>query len=283
MTRAAGGFGRAGRFVAGRPIRLAKPAVGRVALRSVRLMKLTARLAASRLSGSARWPAGFVTRRPSRPTGLAARDAGGSRLTGPVARRSAWLAGLAAGAIVLAGCHGGGPVRRLGYVEADRVRVSAEAPGKLTRLGCRDGQTVPPEAPLFDVESTAGTQTVRRTVRPPVGGVVERTYFREGEWVTPGTPVLSLLPQGSRFARFWAPAPAIAGLKLGDPVQVFLEGGAAPVPARLRYVASEPEYAPPMLYDREHRDTLLFMVEAALPEAEAAPPGLPLEAELPAR
>lgn len=113
----------------------------------------------------------------------------------------------------------------------------------------------------------------------PVAARVQDVYLRPGEWVGAGQPVLALLPPGNRKARFYVPQSAVGGLQLDAPVQLRCDGCGAPVPARISFIASGPEYTPPVIYSNQQRDKLVFLIEARpdKPEdAERLHPGQPL-------
>src|SRR5207244_2144134 len=105
------------------------------------------------------------------------------------------------------------------------------------------------------------------------------TLYREGEFVTAGSPVVSLLPPENLKGRFFVPEADFAALKAGDRVRVTITGRAQPLDARINYLSSRPEYTPPVLYNRENRAKLVFMVEAAIEAAAARDlnPGQPVD------
>jgi HlyD family secretion protein len=91
--------------------------------------------------------------------------------------------------------------------------------------------------------------------------------------------VVSLLPPENLKVRFFVPEADFAGLKPGDRLRVAITGHAAPLEARVNYLSPRPEYTPPILYNRDNRAKLVFMVEAAL-DAQAARdlnPGQPVD------
>jgi len=117
------------------------------------------------------------------------------------------------------------------------------------------------------------------TVDAPASARVAETYFREGEWVGAGQPVVSLLPAAAVKARFFVPQAEIATLALGQPVQVSCDGCGAAIPATISFIATQAEYTPPVIFSNEQRAKLVFMVEAQPDAADAARlrPGLPLD------
>ena len=104
------------------------------------------------------------------------------------------------------------------------------------------------------------------------------TYFRAGEFVPAGQPVVQLLPAGAVKARFFVPEAEAAALKPGDALQLSCDGCGAPLAARVSRVASQAEYTPPIIYSNTQRTRLVFMVEARPDAADAARlrPGQPL-------
>ena len=103
----------------------------------------------------------------------------------------------------------------------------------------------------------------------PSAGLVYDTLYREGEFVAAGLPVVALLPPENVKARFYVPEAELAALKAGDPLRVTITGR-APLDARVSYLSPQPEYTPPILYNRENRSKLVFMVEAVFSDRAAA-------------
>ena len=119
----------------------------------------------------------------------------------------------------------------------------------------------------------------QKTVASTVTGVVTDTNFTRGEWVAAGAPVVSLLPPENIKVRFFVPEAGFGALKAGDAVQVTLSGQPAPLTAHISYLSPQPEYTPPILYNRENRAKLVFMVEAVFDPAAARDlhPGQPVD------
>jgi HlyD family secretion protein len=113
----------------------------------------------------------------------------------------------------------------------------------------------------------------------PGPALVYDTLYREGEFVTAGTPVVSLLPAENLKVRFFVPESEFATLKAGDKVRVSITPTASPVEAQVNYLSPRPEFTPPILYNRDNRAKLVFMVEAAIDPAIARElhPGQPVD------
>ncbi len=133
-----------------------------------------------------------------------------------------------------------------------------------------------------DALAQAQWRVDQKTQTAPVGGLVNDTFYREGEWVAAGVPVASLLPPANVKIRFYVPEPSLASLRLGAPVSVRCDGCGASVAAKVSFIAPQAEYTPPVIYSRENRAKLVFLIEAR-PDAPtpALHPGLPVEVTLP--
>jgi HlyD family secretion protein len=118
----------------------------------------------------------------------------------------------------------------------------------------------------------------QKTQTAPVAGLVFDTLYRTGEWVAAGAPVVSLLPPGNVKIRFYVPEPSLASVRSAMPVSVRCDGCGAPIAARITFIAPQAEYTPPVIYSRENRAKLVFLVEAR-PDVPnpALHPGLPVE------
>ncbi len=115
--------------------------------------------------------------------------------------------------------------------------------------------------------------------RAPAAGLVDDTFYRVGEYVNAGQPVVALLPPSQRKARFYVPEPELASLRQGQAVLLSCDGCGAPIVARISYISPQPEYTPPVIYSNSQRARLVFLVEARPDPAQATRlhPGQPLE------
>lgn len=113
----------------------------------------------------------------------------------------------------------------------------------------------------------------------PAGALVADTFFRPGEYVPAGQPVLSLLPPENIKARFFVPEAEVAGLSPGQAVTLSCDGCGAPIAARIVRIAPQAEYTPPVIYSNAQRAKLVFMVEARPDKPADKPlhPGQPLD------
>lgn len=154
---------------------------------------------------------------------------------------------------------------------------------QVAALPARDAQLVAAEKSFEAAKADsdrARSDFEGRTVSSLQDARIERTYFRVGEVVGTGVPVMSLLPPGALKARFFVPEGARSGLQIGAALRVTCDGCEGPVAATLTYMASDPQHTPPIIYSREERARLVFMVEGRLEGDAGLLPGQPISVEV---
>ena len=116
----------------------------------------------------------------------------------------------------------------------------------------------------------------------PTNAAVHDTLYREGEFVAAGNPVVALLPPENLKVRFFLPQAQLPRIKTGETVSVQADGAAHPVSATVNYISTQAEYTPPVIFSRETRADLVFMIEARFAPADAAQlrPGQPVDVEV---
>jgi HlyD family secretion protein len=133
-----------------------------------------------------------------------------------------------------------------------------------------------------DVLAQADWRLAQRAIAAPEAGLVHDTYYVVGDWVPAGSPVASVLPPANRKVRFYVPEPMLGRLKVGQAVSIACDGCAGTVAATITFIADRAEFTPPVLYTKENRAKLVFLVEARPAAADAAKlhPGQPVDVTL---
>lgn len=116
----------------------------------------------------------------------------------------------------------------------------------------------------------------RLSVHAPEGGTVQTVYYRAGEVVPSGRPVVSLLSPGAVRIRFFVAQSRIASLALGQTVHVTCDG-CQPTTAHISFIAATAEYTPPEIYSIEERAKLVYRIEAVPEKPERLRPGQPVD------
>jgi len=119
----------------------------------------------------------------------------------------------------------------------------------------------------------------------PTNAFVQDTLYRNGEWVAAGNPVVELLPPANIKVRFFVPETMLAKIKTGQTVSVTFDGGQRAYSATINYISTQNEFTPPVLYTRENRAKLVYMIEARFSATDATDlrPGQPVDVELPVK
>jgi HlyD family secretion protein len=169
--------------------------------------------------------------------------------------------------------------------DQDRQRVAQlQADLKTAQLGARSDQVAAAEANVRALEAVLAEAqwnlSQKRQVAPQAGLVFD-TLFREGEWVAAGRPVVSLLPPENIKVRAFVPEPRIGTVHVGDAVLVTVDGVGEPLAGRVSFISPQAEYTPPVIYSRESRAKLVFMIEIVFEPATAATlhPGQPVDVQ----
>jgi HlyD family secretion protein len=110
--------------------------------------------------------------------------------------------------------------------------------------------------------NSAKTRLARRKVASPATGTIQQIYFRPGEMVPAGRPVVALLPPGNVKIRFFVAEAVLPTISLGDTVTVRCDGCAPDLAARVSFISRTAEYTPPVIYSLEERAKLVFLIEA---------------------
>ncbi|WP_143435230.1 HlyD family secretion protein, partial [Henriciella aquimarina] len=118
-----------------------------------------------------------------------------------------------------------------------------------------------------------------RSSEAPEGGRIEEIFYRVGEYVTPGQPVVSILPPRGLKVRFFVPEAELPEISIGKTVRVKADGLASPVDASVSFISHDAEFTPPVIYSRDTRGKLVFLIEADLPQEAGFHPGLPVEVD----
>lgn len=169
-------------------------------------------------------------------------------------------------------------------LERDRAAVrELEAELATARLGGRSDRIAAARAAVAAAEAglaRARWRLEQKNRRAPAEGLVFDTLFKPGEYVPAARPVVTLLPPENILVRFFVPEPVVGTLKIGQKVAVTFDGAGGSFPAAISFISPQAEYTPPVIYSRQTRAKLVFLVEARPAEPAAFHPGQPVEVRL---
>lgn len=185
--------------------------------------------------------------------------------------------------------------RLVSQAEADRARATRdrslaareETQAQLAALlhGTRREQLAQARAALAAAEAARRELEVgegRLEVRASRSGLVEALPYELGERPPPGAPVAVLLASDRAYARIYVPEPARASVAAGAGAHIFVDGLAAPLQGRVRYVASQASFTPYFALTQRDRSRLVFLAEVDVlgTAATRLAAGVPVEVEI---
>lgn len=161
--------------------------------------------------------------------------------------------------------------------EMNRQVIAAKLGGRTQEIGAAEAAVLAARAQLRQIE----TRIARQSVAAPVAGIIQDVFFRPGEMVNAGQPVLALLPPANRKVRFYVSEPQLAGFALGRQVSVSCDNCPAGLLARVSFMSRQTEFTPPVIFSEQERAKLVYRLDARLPESAARLPlGLPVSVKL---
>jgi len=164
-------------------------------------------------------------------------------------------------------------------VEMRNTLATAAAGARPDEVRAAEAQAAAARAAL----AQADWRLQQKSVESTVSGAVVDTLYVQGEWVNAGAPVVSILPPANLKVKFYVPEPRVASVKVGQRIQVSCDGCGNAIGATVSFIAPQAEFTPPVIYSRESRAKLVFLVEArpAPEDATRLHPGQPVDVTLP--
>ncbi len=156
---------------------------------------------------------------------------------------------------------------------AQKSLQAAQLGGRSDQIAAADERVRQAEAAVRGAEALLADQSQTA----PAAGRVEEVFFQLGEWTPANQPVLSLIPDDRVRIRFFAPEREVAHYTVGRQVSFGCDGCPAGLTAEIVYVSPRPEFTPPVIYSRESRDRMQFLIEATPIGDAKLTPGLPVD------
>jgi HlyD family secretion protein len=150
-------------------------------------------------------------------------------------------------------------------VEAEKKIAAAELPGRSDLIDAAAANAEAARHALAEAEKNLA----KRQVFAPADGTVEEVYFRPGEVVKEAQAVIALLPPRNLKVRFFVAEPVRAKLELDQMVNVSCDGCPPDLKAKISFISRDAEFTPPVIFSREQREKLVYLIEAR-PEGETA-------------
>jgi HlyD family secretion protein len=123
------------------------------------------------------------------------------------------------------------------------------------------------------------------SIASPIPGVVLSRYHEPGEWVNPGTKLLTLANIRDIWAFIYVPQPDVSRLKVGMMLQGYLpELNNREFNGKIIKINDEAEFTPKNVQTRSERERLVYGVKVSFlgsNEEEILKPGMTIEVKLP--
>ena len=148
--------------------------------------------------------------------------------------------------------------------EAEKRITAAKLPGRADMIAAAAANAEAARHALTEAEKNLG----KRKVFAPANGTVEEVYFRPGEVVNSGQAVVALLPPRNLKVRFFVAEPERARLQVDQSIAISCDGCPPDLHAKISFIAREAEFTPPVIFSREQRQKLVYLIEAR-PEGDA--------------
>ena len=161
-----------------------------------------------------------------------------------------------------------------------QVRVAQAALLELER-GTRAEQVAQGEAAVAAADAQARVQAVtleKLDIVAPRAGRVDSLPYKLGDQAPVGAPLAVMLVGEAPYARVYLPQALRNRLKVGDTVQVRLDGQKKAYTGRVRMIRSEPSFTPYFALTGQDAERLSYLAEISLgKEAAGLPVGAPLQ------
>jgi HlyD family secretion protein len=171
---------------------------------------------------------------------------------------------------------------RADYQAVQAQTVEFERRLTVAELAQRPDQIVAARARAQQAAGTAVEADVRLSQLAPVAPTdarIQDVFFQKGEWAPANQPVMALLPDDRVRVRFYVSERELNRYRPGGRVRFSCDGCAKSLSARIVFVSPTAEFTPPVIYSRESREKLVFLVEAQPDRPRDLTPGLPVDVE----
>ncbi len=208
------------------------------------------------------------------------------------------IIGVGAAAWIFRPMPSAGALTASGTIELDEVTLAAETSGRIAELGVDEGSNVLEGQvvgrltdPVLDVQLKQSTldpaqqqlvqaQMSRLELRAPLGGVVQKRIAHKGEFVGPGTAILTIADPTDLKLTLYVLEAELGNVSVGQSVSLHADSFPERVfSGRVRTIATRAEFTPRNVQTQKDRQNLVFGVTVRVPNPDGAlKAGLPVDA-----
>jgi len=150
-------------------------------------------------------------------------------------------------------------------------REALEEKGRLLRSGARAEEVARASARVAqvgEVLSLEDTRLTKRTLVAPAAGTVLERYLEPGEMAVAGAPVVSLIDRRHPYADVFVPVPEVAGLRVGAPATVVVDGDTGELRGAIERIGARAEFTPRFVFSPRERPHLVIRVRVRLDDPD---------------
>jgi len=180
--------------------------------------------------------------------------------------------------------------RRQDIAEADARAETAQAGVSVAQAGRTDVEiqraaleaAQAREKELRAQLEAAKTQLSYTEIRSPLDGVVLTKNVEAGEFVNPGTPVVTIANIDDLWMNIYIPETQTGLVKLGQSVRVTVDSfPGESFKGKITFVSAESEFTPKTIVTQEERIKLVYRTKVSLENTQQRlKPGMPADAEI---
>lgn len=154
---------------------------------------------------------------------------------------------------------------------------------EIAGLGGRIDSLIRAEAQIRSAAAQVDAQNYQlsqRTVTAQITGLVHDVYYHTSEYVPAGAAVMALRLTDQDKVRFHLSQAKLNEISIGQTITINADGIDQDLTATINYIATTAEFTPPVIYSKDSRTKLVFLIEAQLAAGHTLPPGLPVDVRL---
>ena len=171
--------------------------------------------------------------------------------------------------------------------QIDQARAGlaqAKAQYELVKIGPRKEDIDQARARLEQAKASLGLAQTRlgyATLCSPMSGVVLSKNIEPGEYVNPGTPVITIGDLKNVWVRAYVDARLVGQIKLGQTARVTTDTPGKVYTGRVSFISQEAEFTPKTVQTEQERVKLVYRLKIDIPNPLGElKPGMPADAEI---
>lgn len=119
------------------------------------------------------------------------------------------------------------------------------------------------------------------TITAPMDGVITTRSREEGEYVNPGTPLVTLSRLDEVWLSVYVPEDRLGKIKIGQSARVKIDGDKKLYDGKVTFISPEAEFTPKNVQTPDERAKLVYRVKITLSNSEGIfKPGMPADGYL---